>query len=253
MLYCEGLVGFGIFANKRRFGLAAFCALLSTTGALAADRLGQAGYSWTGGYVGVNLGYGWGDLRDVANPNADPKNLEGIIVGAQIGYNWQLDNNVVIGVELDASLGNVKNAWIDPGQYSGYYTQDKIDALGTLRGRLGFAVDRVLPYVTGGLAVGRTNHVLGCSPDFVPANAGSCYGNPNRVFEDSNSSTRVGYSLGAGMEYALDDKVSLKAEYLYTDLGKKSVVLVDPAYSNLSDRNFSTDFHTVRLGVNFKF
>lgn len=233
--------------------LAAAAALVSTP-VIAADNFQSPdSFNWSGTYVGAFVGYGWGQMHDVANPAADKKDIEGVVGGAQLGYNWQLPNNIVLGVEGDASFANVKNSWIDPNQYSGYYTEDKVTGLATLRGRVGYAVDRFLPYVTGGLAVARTKHVLGCSPAYVTAPNGSCLNYNRQPFETSSSKTRAGYSVGAGVEYAFNDQLSLKAEYLYTDLGKDKVVLKDPNFTNLNERNFRTDFHTVRLGVNYKF
>ena len=239
--------------------LAASAALLFTSSAMAADAVVYNEpapvvvdtFSWTGGYIGAHAGYGWGNTHDVNNPNADKKKLKGGFGGLQAGYNWQFDNNVVLGAEADVSFGSIKKNWMDDSQYGAYYTQDKIGTHGTVRARLGYAVDRFLPYVTGGLAWADTKHTLGCENALKPAGNSCKKGAAD--FETSQSKTRIGYAVGAGLEYALTDNWTVKGEYLYTNLGKKTVTLVDPSYPALSDRRFKTDTSEVRIGVNYKF
>jgi outer membrane immunogenic protein len=240
----------------------AFAALLlSSSAAFAADAIQSlpeapvaSTYTWTGAYAGVHAGYGWGHTRDTNNPAAEKKDIDGGLGGIQAGYNYQFDNNIVLGVEGDISFGSINNKWRDPNQYSGYWTEDKVTALGTLRARLGYAVDNFLPYVTGGLAIGRTKHSLGCDPALVSAGIGSCASDPSRVFSTSESKTSTGYAVGFGGEYAFSSNWTLKAEYLYTDLGKNSVTLIDPHFpSSINERKFETKFSTVRLGVNYRF
>lgn len=213
------------------------------------------GFSWTGGYVGVHAGYGWGSTHDKNNPEAVKKDIDGGLAGIQAGYNWQLDNNVVLGVEGDISFGSVNEKWIDPIVNSGYFTEDKVSAVGTLRARLGYAAGNFLPYLTGGVAVGKTKHVLGCDGDYVTSGSGSCLTRPDREeFQSSKSDTSVGYAVGFGGEYAFTDNWTFKAEYLYTDLGKNRVMLVDPnSTAPINARQFDTSFSTVRVGVNYKF
>jgi outer membrane immunogenic protein len=239
----------------------AFAALLlSSSAAFSADAIQSpvtpiaSAFSWTGGYVGVHAGYGWGDTRDTNNPAAEKKDIDGFLGGIQAGYNYQFDNNVVLGVEADISFGSVNNEWHDPNQYSGYWTEDKVTTVGTLRARIGYAAGNFLPYLTGGLAIGRTKHSLGCDPALVSAGIGSCASNPAREFSTSESDTSVGYTVGGGVEYAFNNNWSLKAEYLYTDLGKNSVTLIDPGFpAAINEREFDTKFNTVRVGLNYRF
>ncbi len=213
-----------------------------------------ATFDWSGAYIGVHGSYGWGSTRDVNNAAAVSKDLDGFAGGLQVGYNWQSPSNFVLGVEADITLGSFTESWIDPNEFSGYFTEDKVTASGTLRARLGYAVGRFLPYATGGLAIAHTKHTLGCSPAFVTSPlGGSCVTNPAGVFETSDSRTSVGYSVGAGAEVAVTDNWTLKAEYLYTDLGRNSVTLVDPRFSALSERRFDTSYNQVRIGVNYRF
>lgn len=236
-------------------------AMLASTAAFAADvtyrepaPIAVPIFSWTGAYLGVNGGYGWGHTRDTNNPAADKKDIDGGFGGITAGYNYQFSNNIVLGIEGDIVFGDISNGWHDPNQFSGYHTEDKVTTFGTLRARLGYAVDHWMIYGTGGLAVGRTKHTLGCDAGLVAAGVGSCASNPAREFEDSGSDTAIGYSLGAGVEYAINNHWTVKTEYIYTDLGKSKVTLTDPGFPNaINEREFDTKFHTVRFGLNYKF
>ncbi|MBX8800682.1 porin family protein [Ochrobactrum sp. MR28] len=216
-------------------------------------------FSWTGGYIGAHAGYGWGNTQDVYNSvNSPKKKMKGGFGGIQAGYNWQFDNNVVLGAEADVSFGKIKKNWSDMADgtntwssNSTYYTEDKIGTHGTVRARLGYAADRFLPYVTGGLAWADTKSTLGCS-GVKPIAAGKCV-TPDMQFETSKSKVRVGYAVGAGLEYAVTDNWTVKAEYLYSNFGKKNVTLVDPNPNTESTRRFKTDLSEVRIGVNYKF
>ncbi len=252
---------------KKLFGITSVVALLVGTSAFAADAIvyndqapmaPDAVFSWTGGYIGLHGGYGWGKTHDKNNPAAEKKDIDGGLAGIQAGYNSQLDNNLVLGVEGDVSFGSVNEKWRDGNQYSGYHTEDKVMALGTLRARLGYAAGNFMPYVTGGLAIGKTKHTLGCGADLIrnqdPAGQGCKTNGPKDEFQTSKSDTSTGYVVGVGGEYAFTNNWTFKAEYLYTDLGKNSVTLVDPNFpAAINARKFDTNFSTVRLGVNYKF
>ncbi|MBB6308299.1 outer membrane protein [Xanthobacter tagetidis] len=171
-------------------------------------------FSWTGFYIGGNAGYGWGsgkDALDLANINPS-----GWSAGGQVGFNYQFANNIVAGIEADLQGGDISAS---TGGLS-----SSLDMLGTVRGRLGYAFGRVLPYVTGGLA----------------------YGN-NSVdnFGWNQSQTHVGWTAGAGVEYALTDHWTAKAEYLYTDLGSKY-------YDNIG-ADAGVTAQTGKIGINYKF
>lgn len=223
-------------------------------------------FSWTGGYLGAHAGYGWGHTQDINNTGSPKKKMKGGFGGLQAGYNWQFDNNVVLGAEADVSFGKIKKNWSDMAEgtdlwsaNSTYYTEDKIGTHGTVRARLGYAVDRFLPYVTGGLAWADTKNTLGCSGiKPINPNAGNCTGKVGKpMFETSESKTRIGYTVGAGLEYAVTDNWTIKGEYIYSNFGKKNVTLTDPNLSGAdlvkNERRFKTDLSEVRIGVNYKF
>jgi len=254
-----------------RFILAVAATAMLSSAAFAADAIvyqepaavvvAEPTFSWSGVYVGAHAGYGWGKTEDVYNPAAPEKKLHGGFGGLQAGYNWQFDNNVVLGAEADVSFGSIKRNWYDTAQYSTYYTKDKIGTHGTVRARLGYAADRFLPYVTGGLAWADLKHSVGCSdkngldPILFPAGSTSCRSGTARPnFENSSSKVSVGYSIGAGVEYAVTNNWTLKTEYLYSNYGKKTVTITDPNFPAASgERRFKTDVSEIRVGVNYKF
>ncbi len=168
-------------------------------------------FTWTGLYAGVNAGYGWATPKGAANTAFG--SMDGASVGGTIGYNHQM-GQIVVGVEADDAWNNAR------GSKTG--VSSKSTNVATARGRVGYAMDRVLLFTTGGYAgasVERT--IAGASP------------------KDWHN----GYALGAGMEYAFTSNVSAKAEYLYTDLSSKDATA---ARAGLTQ-------NTVRMGVNYKF
>lgn len=175
-------------------------------------------FSWTGFYLGANTGYSWGSGKGGIS-DLDP---QGWLGGGQVGFNYQFGNNVVLGAEADLQGSNITDSAID-GVWD---PRSKMDYFGTVRGRIGYAFDNVMPYFTGGLAWGHneiTNRDLGISSD----------------------NTHVGWTVGGGLEYALSNNWTVKAEYLYMDLG-------DEYYSSIGeDAGLKTS--TARIGVNYKF
>jgi outer membrane immunogenic protein len=228
--------------NKFRFS-AAVVALLAAGGvASAADlpsrRVAPVApvvyappvFTWTGFYVGVNAGYGFGNFntRGVANPYGDP---DGFVGGGQIGYNQQV-GQFVFGLEGDVQYADLKAGASTFG--AGLASSAKIDFFGTVRGRIGVAFDRVLVYATGGYAY--ANSQL----DVTPFGA-AALGIPG-TFSVSNSHN--GWALGGGVEYAINNNLTLRGEYLYVDLEKKNITPVVKA---------GGDFSVVRAAINYKF
>ena len=240
-------------------------------------------FTWTGFYVGVNVGYGFGGSNSLTGTdfylgnypatvagintgfNGGGGNLNGILGGAQIGYNWQM-NSLVLGLEADIQGAGLKSSNAlgpFPGNpalgfipfFTAGATSQKVDWFGTLRGRLGFTVTpTLLAYVTGGLAYGDVKNSLTYTAVF-PAVAGA-------IFTGTNSTTsgRIGWTVGAGGEWAFSPNWSMKLEYLYTDLGNSSVgtvtafgpaIPVQPLFAPVVSRR--TAFHTVRAGLNYRF
>jgi outer membrane immunogenic protein len=181
-------------------------------------------FSWTGFYVGINGGGGWGRSR--WDSIANHFNVSGGMIGGTVGYNMQ-SGQIVYGLEGDIDWSGIKGSTT---QQCGQGCETSNTWLSTVRGRLGYSFDRLLPYVTGGLAFG---NVKASVPGFAGA-----------------SNTDVGWTVGGGLEYALAQNWSLKAEYLHADLGKFNCGLScgGPATDNVSLRA-----NIVRGGVNYRF
>ena len=176
-------------------------------------------YNWTGAYVGINGGGGFGRSDFTGAFPTGSFDTSGGLAGGTLGYNWQM-NQVVFGVEGDIDWSNIKGS----AACAGTNCEARNDWLGTARGRLGYAMGRFMPYVTGGAAFGNIKSTI--------AGVGS------------TNDTKTGWTLGGGLEYGLAGPWSIKAEYLYVDLGHGGSVL-----------GSSTNFHTniVRAGLNYRF
>ncbi len=175
-------------------------------------------FSWTGFYAGINGGYGW------SSSFAD--NAKGAIYGGQVGYNLQL-SSFVVGLEGDFQGTSIK-ASQDLG--GGVTVEGKIPAFATVRGRVGFAFNRMMIYGTGGWAY--TDSKLKIT-------------GPGGSAEASHWSS--GYALGGGLEWAVWDRWSVKGEYLYVHSGDTSVTIAGATASG------SYNYNTVRAGLNYRF
>ena len=182
------------------------------------------GYDWTGFYFGANGGGGWG--HSWWSTNATGINLSGGQVGGTAGYNLQL-GKVVFGVEGDVDWSGLSGSGTAPGCPGGCTTSDSW--LTTARGRIGYSFDRIMPYVTGGLAVG---DIRGAAPGFAGGDA-----------------TNAGWTLGAGLEFALPGNWTAKAEYLHIDLGSFNCT----GCSALPPDNVALQANVFRAGVNYRF
>lgn len=243
----------------------AACAAALATAANAADAvveeaavIVEPGFTWTGGYIGANIGYGWADFEQAFNadvivigPLSEEFNADGdgILGGAQAGFNWQT-GQFVFGVEVDVQAADIDGSANRFFDFNPVATLDadvstEIDWFGTARGRIGFVpTERLMIYGTGGFAFGETTSTASYEavPIVGPAVSDSA----------SSTDTRTGWAAGAGAEYAFADNWTLKAEYLYVDLGEET-------FLNLQDDLFEADLtsdvtlQTVRLGINYKF
>lgn len=184
-------------------------------------------FSWTGFYVGINGGGAWGGNSqfDIPGSTSASFSASGWLAGGTLGANYQI-GHFVLGIEGDFDGSNIRGNTACMG---GFTCQTRDDWLGTARGRIGYAFDRFLPYVTGGLAVG---HLTASVPGIGSA-----------------ADTSTGWTVGAGVELALTGNWSVKAEYLYVDLGSFACGTCTGVPST------SVDFTTnvVRAGVNYRF
>lgn len=242
-------------------------------GVIPATASAQERGSWTGFYVGANAGYQWGAgdrsltlLPDLATWVADSadyaqfqaaygKSPSGFLGGAQLGFNWR-SGTAVFGIETDLALLNADSS----SERSALVTdvggtflvranlRQELDWLGTLRARVGILPlehPNLLIYLTGGLAYGR----ISTSHSFLDVAA-------NSGFVGSSSDWDVGGTIGGGVEWALQGGLSVKAEYLYYDLGNRTVDGVhfnNAAPANFgADAHYETQGHILRVGVNYQ-
>jgi len=182
-------------------------------------------YSWTGFYIGINGGGGFGNSTwDL--PATGSFNTSGGLVGGTLGYNYQF-GQAVAGIEGDVDWADI-NGTTTNACPAGCKTGDSW--LATVRGRLGFAAERFMPFVTGGAAFG---DIRASSPGLPGANA-----------------TNAGWTIGGGIEMSLFGNWSAKAEYLYVDLGKFNCGVSCGA---VASDNVSFTTNLVRGGLNYRF
>ncbi len=259
--------------------VAAVCASMAP--AVAADISGPplykaavpAPWSWTGFYLGANVGghqgtdsitsttdpSGWTPVGAASIDGSSPTSLHprGVIAGLQAGYNLQI-NSIVLGLEGDMTwpfgttmrtltLNGLPAANGLPGFENGDFMQNstKLQFLATVRPRLGVTFDHLLLYVTGGLAVG----TLQTTDSFAAINGSS-------LATVSSSSSRTGWTGGGGAEYALTRNWSIKGEYLRVDLGTDTALIPTcpacvPGTDIIIKHKYTDDI--VRFGANFKF
>lgn len=273
------------FARKLVLAGALSTAVMATGSAGAADlaykapvkAIAPAPYpTWTGFYIGGNVGYGWDasksssfgastadpffavPLADLLAAGSYPSSLspdaKGVIGGGQIGYNWQLSSPWLIGIEADIQGSGIKGSdtrTMTPPLFDVTTTSvtKSIDWFGTVRGRIGFLANpQWLLYATGGLAYGETklsfdsvNVTLGCDALTLCGRG-------------SSSDVKVGWTAGAGVEAMLAPNWSAKVEYLYVDLGRRSLSVPLSTIPEISF-NASSEFreHIVRAGINYHF
>ncbi len=174
----------------------------------------------------------------------------GWLAGAQIGYNYQIQN-WVLGVEGEASWTNLKGSNLDPIHPD--INQNSTDFVGVLGGRLGYAWDRLMVYGKAGGAWANTQYSVFSNTTFTVSNS------PQRVtvtpgmMVDDATVNRFGFMLGAGVEYALTPQWSIKAEYEYLDFGRQRTTLT-PTTTIVSpfDEDIRQRIQFAEIGFNYK-
>jgi outer membrane immunogenic protein len=226
------------------------CALIaSASTALAADLAPVPGapppfvapaYSWSGFYLGGQVGYSRDTTKSQLQTPAGnvlavwSDAASGVIGGAYSGYNWQL-GVLVLGVEGDIEGSNLNKA---AGPVIGLYSGSKLSWQASLRSRVGFAVDRTLFYVTGGLADAGLGHTL--------------YDAGHSVSFNTN---RLGYTLGGGVEYAVTDHLVGRIDYRYTNFGAGNNVLNYLNWAGVTGNVYQRQVteQGLRFGLAYKF
>src|SRR5262245_44175485 len=195
-------------------------------------------YNWTGPYVGGFVGRVWGeeDWRSVDFGASIVPDFDGYFVGGQVGYNVQL-GKIVVGIEGDYGWTNANGGKQCPNFF--FTCQAELENLGSVTARVGYSFGRALFYAKGGWAGGEV--IATGTLNTVPA-----------VPVSVETKWQNGWTLGGGMEFALTDRWSAKAEYMHYDLGKERFVITTGGV--LSEAvDIDTRGDTVRIGVNYHF
>ena len=244
-------------------------ALLTTVSAIAADLpsnkssnaapIAVAG-SWAGYYVGAHAGWGMGSFKNFDKDANELKSELTTLLGRPLsmsmsggsqfvgglygGYNFQFDR-VVTGIEADINLGSITRSANMPFNVTGnghtvtggFNGSQAYQFGGSLRGRLGYSFNDMLPYVTGGLALAKNKWTLGGNARLD--------GNAVQGLSMSESQRQYGYALGGGLEYKLSAKIVGRIEYLYTNFNETEV--------GNSGSKYATKINQVRAGLSYKF
>lgn len=215
----------------------------------------QVAYNWTGFYVGGHAGYGWGDT-DTSIPGsvlydtaAFSLKGDGAIAGAQLGYNWQVAPQWVVGLEADMSGTGIADQVLATQTVGGvpatagftHFMSRDVNWLATVRGRIGYTWGSTLAYVTGGAAFGDIHYEAATAWNGIGFNPASF------------SKVRSGWTLGGGVEWAVAGNWTAKLEYLYYDLDGVSIFTQGNAGFSATHNWDDTKVSVVRAGVNYKF
>jgi len=222
-------------------------------------------FSWTGCYIGGNVGWTKNDSRETTTPN--PTGLPALAI-AQTTFTYDHDNSGVaggvqygcqqqfgswvLGLDSDFDFTSLNDTIFasHPIQSSvGAYTEtlsQKLNWFSTTRGRVGFAWDRWMLFATGGLASGRVHASYLLQPAGLTLR-----------YEGSDSWTRFGWTVGAGVEYAVTDNWFVRGEYMYIDLGHHNFVSpgIGPLGGNpvFWNSDIDTRFHVMRIAASYRF
>ncbi len=187
----------------------------------------QKPFSWTGVYLGVHGGLAMPSATYSLAGASAVINSTGFSGGGQIGFNVQWDA-MVLGLEADVGLNTARRDYNNI-LLAGDLLRGTMPTLATFRARAGYALDRVLIYATGGLSLG--NPTLSYTVGALSA---------------TSTTTKVGWTLGAGVEYAMTDNWTMKLEYGYLNIANE-------ANSLIAGDRVVYDAHSIKLGINYLF
>lgn len=227
----------------------------------------QAEFNWTGFFLGINAGYGWGqenldkvyvedggfnatiygkDLVTDASPN-----FNGWFGGGQVGYNYAFEKVGLLGLEADIQGSGFESDYkaIPGSDFDGFTAESEMNWFGTIRGKLGVFYGDVLFYATGGFAYGGQEVSVYNQYDQVAP----------ETIKTTDNVTRTGWTAGAGIEAVIYGQLTAKAEYLYISFGEETYDLDETATANTPSvwptQTATADNHinSFRLGLNYHF
>ncbi|MBY5558768.1 outer membrane beta-barrel protein [Rhizobium leguminosarum bv. viciae] len=200
-----------------------FLALVATT-AFAADAVedipaapvaAAPTFTWSGPYLGIDGGASWLNGDFSVGGASDSQDFNGGVFGGFVGYNFQFDNNFVVGIE-----GNFEHNW---NEEEALGADVGTDWAGAVRGRVGYAFDRALLYGAAGWTATR--------------------GYVDLPGLDKETETFNGYTVGAGVDFAITNNIFARGEYRFNDFGEKDILGVD----------VDLDQHELKFGIGVKF
>jgi len=240
-------------AHLVKRGIGAMCLMgVSFVLAVSGSTIAQAGGAtplkkpasfeerWNGVYGGISIGGGWGQSNTfydrAGNDHLTPETIDpaGFMFSLNFGYNHQLTDNIVLGIEadigfMDISAPDRQNLWdghIWKSRYGGMW--------GTVRPRIGYVVDDFMIFATGGLAFMETDEYI--------------LGDNDATQNTYNSGVHTGWVAGIGVEYALTERISTKLEFLHMEF---------PEYRGYTNNNelygFQNSVDMIKIGLNYKF
>jgi outer membrane immunogenic protein len=243
----------------RRLSLSAIMSAIAALAGLApagAADLGPAykgpliapSFNWNGFYAGVNLGGAWASdtvvQSNLAAPFSNTKvTSSGVVGGGQLGFNWVAMPNWLLGIEADVSGADLNGTatYNNRAQFN-----EKVDAFGTVRGRLGYVANSWLFYGTGGFA---------WSDDAFTRTQVSATATTTPPLGDvrTNSPTRTGWAAGGGIEYGFARNWTARVEYLHLDLSDQTFSFTAPnnVFRSIDEGRLTID--AVRFGVSYLF
>ena len=280
-----------VLKRRRELGLAAVYAVALTGVSSAADLAAPIFapvpvFSWTGVYLGIGGGTGWGNDERTWNqdvtlaavaaqmPNPGPLPtvggtqgslpISGGFFGGQIGGNWQVEW-AVFGIQADAHWADIQGhgSCFDAGAVAtagiSFGCNDKVSSFGTVTGRVGAALDRALIYAKGGLAWEFGQHSTNPT---APFNVMGGNNSQASITSASSSESRTGWTFGAGMEYPFAQNWSAFVEYNFLDFGTKAANSthflslpnnVPPSFVIPIQATATERFNIVKVGLNYRF
>jgi opacity protein-like surface antigen len=193
-------------------------------------------YDWTGPYAGLSAGSTWGRTHWAFQGSTVDPDYAGVLAGGQAGYNFQR-GRFVGGIEGDGGWSNARGATACPSNPTLFSCEDNVGALGSLAARFGYTWGRALFYAKGGWAFGE-----------VTAGTSLNFGAPPAPGGMKSTNWENGWTVGAGMEFALTDRWSAKAEYMHYEFPQYAFTVAQGTAASAS-----TSGDTVRIGVNYHF
>lgn len=193
-------------------------------------------YNWSGCYIGVHGGYGWGNKRLYEFGEEVEflrHTVDGWLIGGQVGCNMQ-NGQLVYGIEGQAGWADVDGETV----FGRVGLHTEADILGTIAARIGWTFDRTLVYAKGGAAFAHEKHRF----SFDGATSAT-----------SDSYLRWGWMVGGGVEHAFGNNWSAKVEYNYMHLGNKTIEFCTVAVPTVClDNQIRQHLHVVKVGINYR-